>query len=82
MYKEMFEEYQKYLKEHTKEEIKKETIVWLEKNRASGEFEDKPENNMDFNKLTDDEIDKYFKELVFPDNYNRTLLFLFNSYMR
>ncbi|WP_019139264.1 hypothetical protein [Peptoniphilus timonensis] len=82
MYKEMYEEYQKYLNEHTQEEIRKETIMWLENKRNSGGFENKPENNMNFNELTDDEIDKYFKELVFPDNYNRTLLFLFNSYMR
>lgn len=82
MYKEMFEEYQKYLNEHSKEEIRKETIMWLENRRASGGFTGFDEEEMNYEELTDDEIDKYFKELVFPDNYNRTLLFLFNSYFR
>lgn len=68
----MFDEYKEYVKEHTQEEIRKETIMWLKNTRASGGFKNQPqpENNMDFNQLTDNEIGWYFEEWVFPDKFN------------
>lgn len=66
----MFDEYKKYVKEHSKEEIRKETIMWLENTRASGEFANQYEENLNFNDLSDDEIDWYFEEWVFPDKFN------------
>ncbi|WP_019139266.1 hypothetical protein [Peptoniphilus timonensis] len=66
----MFDEYKKYVNEHSKEEIRKETIMWLENTRASGAFENQAENNMNFNDLSDDEIDWYFEEWVFPEKFN------------
>lgn len=66
----MFDEYKKYVNEHSKEEIRKETIMWLENTRASGEFANQNEENLNFNDLSDDEIDWYFEEWVFPDKFN------------
>lgn len=67
----MFDEYKKYVDEHSKEEIRKETIMWLENTRASGGFTGGfYEENLNYNDLSDDEIDWYFEEWVFPDKFN------------
>ena len=69
--KKMFDECEKYVNGHSTEEIRKETIMWLENKRASGGFEGGfYEENLNYDDLSDDEIDWYFEEWVFPDKFN------------
>lgn len=66
----MFDEYRNYVENSSEEEIRRETILWLENTRSSGGFEGFDEEEMNFEELTDDEIDWYFEEWVFPDKFN------------
>lgn len=66
----MFDEYRNYVENSSEEEIRRETILWLENTRSSGGFEAFDEEEMNFEELTDDEIDWYFEEWVFPDKFN------------
>lgn len=44
--------------------IKEITINWLENNQENGAFDGHMEENMDFKKLNDDEINWYFENWV------------------
>lgn len=39
---------------------RKRTINWLENNQGNGAFDDSPEEDMNFNSLSDDELKFYF----------------------
>lgn len=66
----IFDEYKKYIENSSEEEIRRETISWLENTRSSGGFVGFDEEEMNFEELTDDEIYWYFEEWVFPDKFN------------
>lgn len=66
----MFNEYRNYVENSSEEEIRKETIAWLENTRSSGGFEGFDEDEMNFEELTDDDIYWYFEEWVFRDKFN------------
>lgn len=47
---------------------KDRTISWLESMQYIGAFEGQPENEMDFRKLSDDDLIYYFLEWYFTDD--------------
>ena len=68
----MFNECKKYIKNTSKDEIRQETIEWLENTKESGGFAGGfYEESLNYNNLSDDEIFWYFEEWVFPDKFNK-----------
>lgn len=47
-----------------------ETINWLKNSQNNGAFEGFSENKMNFNKLSDKNLEWYFQEWVLPDREN------------
>ncbi|MBM7598130.1 hypothetical protein JOC34_000487 [Virgibacillus halotolerans] len=43
------------------------TIDWLENNQINGAFEGFPENNLNFNELSNEVLEFYFYESVLPE---------------
>lgn len=50
------------------EYAKDRTISWLEGMQGNGAFQGQPENEMDFRKLSDDDLIYYFLEWYFTDD--------------
>ena len=50
------------------EYAKDRTISWLESMQENGAFQGQPENEMDFKKLSDDDLIYYFLEWYFTDD--------------
>lgn len=48
-------------------DIREETVLWLNQNQSNGFFEGFPEENMDFEELSDDELQWYYDSWVLPD---------------
>lgn len=47
--------------------MKEKTIAWLENNQQNGAFENQPEDDMDFNVLSEDEINWYYQNWVLEE---------------
>lgn len=48
--------------------VKDRTISWLESMQENGAFQGQPENKMDFQKLSNDDLIYYFLEWYFTDD--------------
>lgn len=48
--------------------VKDRTVSWLESMQENGAFQGQPENKMDFQKLSNDDLIYYFLEWYFTDD--------------
>lgn len=65
-------DYKQYLDtlKHTNFKIIKETTLrWMKNTKSTGGFDGYPEDNMDFNSLSDDEIKYYFNDWVMANAF-------------